>query len=106
MGAVPAHHPADQREGPAQDEAGALKVEARRCRRFVSPGTTAIARSFAGAMVVTMQRDTYKKIGLAAVILLAPGGFILGATLAANHYRRKRGERAAAQADEPAGPES
>jgi len=37
-----------------------------------------------------MTRDTYKKIGLAAVILLAPGGFILGATLAANRLRARR----------------
>ena len=36
-----------------------------------------------------MKRETLNKLGLAAVILLAPGGFILGATLAANHYRKK-----------------
>lgn len=36
-----------------------------------------------------MEKHIWKKAGLAAVILLAPGGFILGATLAANHYRRK-----------------
>jgi len=33
--------------------------------------------------------DTLKKAGLAAVILLAPGGFILGATLAARYWRRR-----------------
>ncbi|MDB5716968.1 MAG: hypothetical protein JWM38_395 [Sphingomonas bacterium] len=36
-----------------------------------------------------MRKDTLNKLGLAAVILLAPGGFILGATLVANHYRKK-----------------
>ena len=36
-----------------------------------------------------MRKETLNKLGLAAVILLAPGGFILGATLAANHYRKK-----------------
>ncbi|GAA0672294.1 hypothetical protein FHT00_001752 [Sphingomonas insulae] len=36
-------------------------------------------------------RITKSQIGLAAVVLLAPGGFLLGATLIANHYR-KRGE--------------
>ena len=40
-------------------------------------------------MIGAMKTDTYKKLGLAAVILLAPGGFILGATLAANHYRKR-----------------
>jgi hypothetical protein len=34
-------------------------------------------------------RNPWGKLGLAAVILLAPGGFILGATLAANHYRKR-----------------
>lgn len=32
---------------------------------------------------------TWNKVGLAAVVLLAPGGFLLGATLLANHYRKK-----------------
>lgn len=41
-------------------------------------------------MLPRMKSDTYRKLGLAAVILLAPGGFILGATLAANHYRKRR----------------
>jgi len=31
------------------------------------------------------REDALKKAGLAAVILLAPGGFILGATLLARH---------------------
>jgi hypothetical protein len=37
--------------------------------------------------------DTLKKAGLAAVILLAPGGFILGATLAARYWQRRRADR-------------
>ena len=43
-----------------------------------------------------MGRSSFNKIGLAAVILLAPGGFILGASLAAHHYRKKQ---RAAEAD-------
>ena len=35
-------------------------------------------------------RITRNQIGLAAVVLLAPGGFILGATLVARHYRKRR----------------
>jgi len=31
------------------------------------------------------------KIGLAAVILFAPGGFLLGAAMAADHFRKRRG---------------
>ena len=57
-------------------------------------------RSCSAAMLAVMTRDIYKKLGLAAVILLAPGGFILGAGLAANHYRKKRmhdGSAAASQ---------
>lgn len=34
-----------------------------------------------------MKKETLNKAGLAAAILLLPGGFILGATLAARHYR-------------------
>ena len=37
-------------------------------------------------------RITKSQIGLAAVVLLAPGGFILGATLVANHYRKRRSD--------------
>lgn len=36
-----------------------------------------------------MKKDMKKKLALAALICLAPGGFILGASLAANHYRKK-----------------
>ena len=40
-----------------------------------------------------MDKRLLNKAGLAAVILLAPGGFVLGATLLARHYHRKRGAR-------------
>jgi len=40
-----------------------------------------------------MDKKILNRVGLAAAILLVPGGFILGATLAARHYRnRKAGE--------------
>ncbi|MGP7795188.1 hypothetical protein [Sphingomonas sp. CLY1604] len=39
-------------------------------------------------------RITPRQIGLAAVVLFAPGGFILGATLVADHYRRRRAQPA------------
>jgi hypothetical protein len=42
------------------------------------------------------KRRTINKAGLAALVLLAPGGFILGFTLAARHYRKKK-----AAADRP-----
>ncbi|WP_156363613.1 hypothetical protein [Sphingomonas sp. Leaf357] len=44
--------------------------------------------------------DALKKAGLAAVILLAPGGFVLGATLAARYWRKRSAEKAAAEAGE------
>ncbi len=44
-----------------------------------------------------MKPANKKRIALAALICLAPGGFVLGATLAANHYRKKR-SRAASEA--------
>jgi hypothetical protein len=37
-----------------------------------------------------MRSDILGKVSLAAIILLAPGGFLLGAALAADHYRKKR----------------
>ena len=40
-----------------------------------------------------MKRDALGKVGLAAVILLAPGGFVLGATLAARQWRKRQTER-------------
>lgn len=48
------------------------------------------------------RNDGWKTAGLAALILLAPGGFILGFTLAARHYG-KRGSRPSAR---PEGPET
>jgi hypothetical protein len=55
-------------------------------------------------MLGAMKRETYKGLGLAAVILLAPGGFILGATLAANHYRKRLTRRPSEPAPSPALP--
>ena len=40
-----------------------------------------------------------KRAGLAAAVLLAPGGFILGATLATNYYRKRRKQAAEAADD-------
>lgn len=39
-----------------------------------------------------MDRKTLNRLGLAATILLVPGGFLLGATLAAQHYRKQKAE--------------
>ena len=36
-----------------------------------------------------MDRKILNRVGLAAAILLVPGGFILGATLAARRYRKQ-----------------
>ncbi len=47
------------------------------------------------------RRDGWNKAGLAALILLAPGGFILGFTLAARHY----GKRSSSPAAPPESPE-
>ncbi|MEG3124521.1 hypothetical protein [Sphingomonas sp. GB1N7] len=44
--------------------------------------------------------DTLKKAGLAAVIILAPGGFILGATLAARYWQKRNKEKVAVEAGE------
>lgn len=51
-----------------------------------------------------MKKEMLSKLGLAAVILLAPGGFILGATLAANHYRKKARGRSEVRDPEPVAP--
>jgi len=48
-----------------------------------------------------MDRKTLNRVGLAAAILLVPGGLILGATLAARRYR-KRPEAGPVQKDPPA----
>ena len=39
-----------------------------------------------------MERKTLNRLGLAAAILLVPGGFILGATLAAQRYRKQHAD--------------
>jgi hypothetical protein len=37
-----------------------------------------------------MRSGLLAKCGVAAVILFAPGGFLLGAAMAADHYRKSR----------------
>ena len=37
-----------------------------------------------------MERKNWRNIGVAAVVLLVPGGFALGAVLAARRYRAER----------------
>ncbi|WP_170209862.1 hypothetical protein [Sphingomonas oligophenolica] len=44
-----------------------------------------------------MQRDHLKKTGIAAAIMLMPGGFILGATIAARYWRARRAAAASAE---------
>jgi voltage-gated potassium channel Kch len=44
-------------------------------------------------MVAGMPSSFLGKVGLAAVILFAPGGFILGAALAADQLRRRHTPR-------------
>lgn len=50
-----------------------------------------------------MKRKQWNRIGLAAAILLAPGGFVLGAALAARHYRKKSAGKAEAAETKPDG---
>jgi len=45
-----------------------------------------------------MDRKTLNRVGIAALILLAPGGFVLGASLAARAWRKR-------QAGEPPAPD-
>jgi hypothetical protein len=40
-----------------------------------------------------------KNAGLAALVLLAPGGFVLGTTLAVRAYRKRKAEREAGEAE-------
>jgi hypothetical protein len=40
-----------------------------------------------------MDRKTWNRVGLAAIILLAPGGFVLGASLAARRLRKREAEK-------------
>lgn len=50
-------------------------------------------------------RITKGQLGLAAIVVLAPGGFLLGATWLANNYRKRRATSVAdAAAAEPDGP--
>lgn len=37
-----------------------------------------------------MRKEHWNRLGLAAVVLLAPGGFVLGAALLADRWRRSR----------------
>ncbi|MEG3088469.1 hypothetical protein [Sphingomonas sp. PB4P5] len=46
-----------------------------------------------------MDKKTWNKAGLAAVIVLAPGGYILGATLGLRYWQKRRTEKAAADSD-------
>ena len=48
-------------------------------------------------MAIGMSKAVWQKVGLGGVILFAPGGFILGAALLADHYR-KRANKPAMQA--------
>ena len=42
-----------------------------------------------------MDRKTLNRVGLAAAILLVPGGLILGAALAARRYRQRADDQRA-----------
>ncbi len=55
-------------------------------------GYSATSRRSPVATILCAMSITKRQIGLAAVILLAPGGFILGAALLANRYRKPRAE--------------
>jgi len=46
-----------------------------------------------------MDKKTLNRVGLAAAILLVPGGLILGATLAARRYRKRADEVSPVKAD-------
>jgi hypothetical protein len=49
-----------------------------------------------------MDRKTLNRIGIAAVILLAPGGFVLGASLAARRWRQRGAAKGAAGGEDQA----
>jgi hypothetical protein len=49
-----------------------------------------------------MDRKTLNRIGIAAVILLAPGGFVLGASLAARKWRQREVAKDAAEGEDQA----
>lgn len=44
-------------------------------------------------MVTNMSKENLRKAGWVAVMLLVPGGMILGAAVAARHYRKKAAEQ-------------
>jgi len=46
-----------------------------------------------------MDKKTLNRIGLAAAILLVPGGLILGAGLAARRYRKRAADADSVKAD-------
>jgi hypothetical protein len=63
-------------------------------RRGADKGQDGVNPAFtSGVYQGIMRNDLLGKMGLAAFILFAPGGFILGAALAANHYRRRDEKR-------------
>lgn len=49
-----------------------------------------------------MDRKTLNRIGIAAVILLAPGGFVLGASLAARKWRQREAAKGVAEREDQA----
>ncbi|WP_170208024.1 hypothetical protein [Sphingomonas glacialis] len=49
-----------------------------------------------------MDRKDWTRIGLAAAVVLVPGGFLLGAALAAQRLREKARDKAAVPPDEVA----
>ena len=49
-----------------------------------------------------MDRKEWNRIGLAAAVILVPGGFLLGAAVAARRLREKTRDRDAVPPDETA----
>jgi hypothetical protein len=54
----------------------------------------------AGADSAAPERKTLKNAGIAAAVLLAPGGFILGGVLIARALKKRRDAQAAAEKQE------
>ncbi|MES2059126.1 MAG: hypothetical protein V4564_24505 [Pseudomonadota bacterium] len=52
-----------------------------------------------------MDKKLWSRVGLIATVCLVPGGFILGATLAARRYRQQQDEKAGVEAEETAEPD-
>ncbi|WP_277971039.1 hypothetical protein [Sphingomonas echinoides] len=46
-----------------------------------------------------MERKDWTRIGVAAVVVLVPGGFALGAVLAARRYRAARASKVGEESD-------